>query len=214
MGTVIRIAASRSTKQTPAKVIRPVQFRKVSGQSGHVPLLNQLLREGRAANRRIHDHESGMRRLRKVVLIEWLDQAERLWIAAENHNLKGKHFEVFARQIGIDRSSAYALVKLHPHRRDVLAQCRTDNHWPGWEMCASWFKGAADIDHEPPTTTRNWGILAPTWRRFKVADNEYGTPQALFDHYDRIYHFTLDVCSTAAMAKCKRFYTPEQNGLQ
>ena len=63
-----------------------------------------------------------MRRFRKTVLIEWLDQAERLWIAAEKHGLKNKHFIVFAAQIGIDRSSAYELLKLHPNRKKVLAQ--------------------------------------------------------------------------------------------
>jgi phage N-6-adenine-methyltransferase len=214
MGTVVRIAAPRSTT-TPrrAKIIRPVQFRNVSGRGGHVPPLDHLLREGRASSRRIHDHESGIRRFPKAVLIEWLDQAERLWIAAETHKLKGKYFLVFATQIGIDRSSAYELIKLHPNRKQVVARCRKENHWPGWEVCAGWFK-EADIEHELPTTTPTRGILTPTWQRFKVADIEYGTPQALFDHYDRIHHFTLDVCSTAPMAKCKRFYTPEQDGLK
>jgi hypothetical protein len=214
MGTVIRIAAPRSKKQTQAKVIRPVQFRKVSGRPGHVPPLAQLLREGRASNRRIHDHTAGIRRFRKAVLIEWLDQAERLWIAAETHKLKGKYFEVFATQIGIDRSSAYELVKLHPDRKPVLARCRVDNHWPGWEVCAGWFKGKADIDHEEPTQTRTRSIFTPTWQRFKVCDDEYGTPQALFAHYDQIHHFTLDVCSIPALAKCKKYYTPEQDGLK
>ena len=47
-----------------------------------------------------------------------------------------------------------------------------------------------------------------------MSDDEYGTPQALFDHYDRIYHFTCDVCSTPQLAKCKKFYTPERDGLK
>jgi hypothetical protein len=38
-----------------------------------------------------------------------------------------------ARQIGIDRSSAYELLKLHPNRQRVLEQCRKANHWPGWD---------------------------------------------------------------------------------
>src|ERR1700693_1938080 len=151
MGTVVRIAAPRSAA-TPrrAKIIRPVQFRNVSGPAGHVPPLDHLLREGRASSRRINDHESGIRRFRKAVLIEWLGQAERLWIAAEQHKLKGKHFLVFATQIGIDRSSAYELIKLHPNRKQVVAHCRKENHWPGWEVCAGWFKadGAADIERE------------------------------------------------------------------
>ena len=47
-----------------------------------------------------------------------------------------------------------------------------------------------------------------------MSDDEYGTPQALFDHYDRIYHFACDVCSTPQLAKCKKFYTLDEDGLQ
>jgi phage N-6-adenine-methyltransferase len=43
---------------------------------------------------------------------------------------------------------------------------------------------------------------------------DYSTPQDLFEEYDRLYHFTLDVCATDANAKCPRYFTPEQDGLQ
>ena len=39
------------------------------------------------------------------------------------------------------------------------------------------------------------------------------TPQDLFDDLDREFHFDLDVCATQENAKCKRYYTPEQDGL-
>lgn len=39
------------------------------------------------------------------------------------------------------------------------------------------------------------------------------TPQELFDELDKEFHFDLDVCATAENAKCKNFYTPEQDGL-
>ena len=39
------------------------------------------------------------------------------------------------------------------------------------------------------------------------------TPQKFFDKLDAIYHFELDVCALPSNAKCKRFYTPEQNAL-
>ena len=115
--------------------------------------MNQLLSEGRASHRRIIDYEKRIRTFRKSVLMEWLDQAERLWTAAEIHKLKGKYFEVFAKQIGIDRSSAYELLKLHPKRAEVIKQCRNDNHWPGWETCASWFKSDGDesVENDVPT---------------------------------------------------------------
>ena len=196
-------------------ILRTMRIRNMSALPGQVPPLNQLLREGRASSWRIAEQTKGIRRFRKTVLIEWLDQAERLWIASEIHGLKNKHFVVFAAQIGIDRTTAYELLKLHPNRKKVLAICKAQNHWPGWAVCAGWFKADAGSDTEPEApTTRNKGLLTPTWQRFKVSDDEYGTPQALFDHYDRIYHFTCDVCSTPQLAKCKKFYTLEQDGLQ
>ena len=115
---------TRSIKRTGTQVLRPVQLRNLSGRSGQVPPLNQLLREGRASSRRIAEQEKGIRRFRRIVLIEWLDQAERLWIASEIHGLKNKHFVVFAAQIGIDRTTAYELLKLHPNRKKVLANVK------------------------------------------------------------------------------------------
>ena len=170
--------------------------------------MDQLLREGRASSRRISEQEKGIRRLRKTVLIEWLDQAERLWIAARYNGLKNKHFTIFAAQINIDRSSVYEPSKLHPNRKKVLAQCNKQNHWPGWEICAGWFEGddGSNVKPEAPTT-RNRGLLTPSWQRFKVSDDEYGTPQALFDHYDRIHHFTCDVCSTSTTRQVTRSST-------
>ena len=214
-GEVARIAKKRSIKRTGTQVLRPVQLRNLSGSSGQVPPLDQLLRGGRASKKRIADLEKSKQRFRKMVLIEWLDQAERLWLASEIHGLKNKHFVVFAAQIGIDRTTAYELLKLHPNRKKVLAICKAQNHWPGWAVCAGWFKPDAGSNIEPEApTTRNRGLLTPSWQRFKVSDDEYGTPQALFDHYDRIYRFTCDVCATPQLAKCKKFYTPERDGLK
>lgn len=39
------------------------------------------------------------------------------------------------------------------------------------------------------------------------------TPQWLFDELDREFHFDTDVCALPENAKCKRFYTPELDGL-
>ena len=39
------------------------------------------------------------------------------------------------------------------------------------------------------------------------------TPQDLFDDLDREFHFDLDVCAIPENAKCKKFYTPEHDGL-
>lgn len=44
--------------------------------------------------------------------------------------------------------------------------------------------------------------------------NEWPTPQWLFDALDKEFGFTLDPCSTAENAKCKRFFTAADNGLK
>ena len=48
---------------------------------------------------------------------------------------------------------------------------------------------------------------------FSSKTDMWETPQYLFDQLDSEFHFTLDVCATAENAKCKMFFTAEQNGL-
>lgn len=48
---------------------------------------------------------------------------------------------------------------------------------------------------------------------FSSASNEWATPQAFFNALDAEFHFTLDPCATAENAKCKNFYTIEDDGL-
>jgi phage N-6-adenine-methyltransferase len=42
----------------------------------------------------------------------------------------------------------------------------------------------------------------------------WSTPQDLFDRYNKMYAFTLDVCATAENAKCHVYFTKEQDGLK
>ena len=43
--------------------------------------------------------------------------------------------------------------------------------------------------------------------------DDWRTPKDLFMYLDRIYHFTLDPCSTHENALCEKHYTKEENGL-
>lgn len=43
--------------------------------------------------------------------------------------------------------------------------------------------------------------------------NEWSTPQDLFDVLDKEFNFTLDPCATPENAKCKKYYTREDDGL-
>lgn len=49
---------------------------------------------------------------------------------------------------------------------------------------------------------------------FSSKTDLWATPQELFDKYDAIYRFETDVCALPSNAKCKRFFTPETDGLQ
>ncbi len=42
---------------------------------------------------------------------------------------------------------------------------------------------------------------------------EWATPQSFFDELNAEFNFTLDPCASFENAKCKKFYTKEDNGL-
>lgn len=48
---------------------------------------------------------------------------------------------------------------------------------------------------------------------YSSASDEWETPQELFEALDGEFHFTLDVCATKANAKCRRFFTEQDDGL-
>jgi len=48
---------------------------------------------------------------------------------------------------------------------------------------------------------------------YSQARQDWETPPDLFAQYDREFQFTLDVCATADNAKCRRYFTPEIDGL-
>ena len=39
------------------------------------------------------------------------------------------------------------------------------------------------------------------------------TPEYLFDRLSSVFNFTVDVCALPENAKCKHFYTPDDDGL-
>ena len=48
---------------------------------------------------------------------------------------------------------------------------------------------------------------------FSSRSEEWETPQDFFDVLDKEFHFYIDVCATSENAKCKKYYTKEQDGL-
>jgi site-specific DNA-methyltransferase (adenine-specific) len=49
---------------------------------------------------------------------------------------------------------------------------------------------------------------------FRSNTPEWSTPQAFFDELNKEFNFTLDPCATKENAKCKKFYTKEDDGLK
>ena len=48
---------------------------------------------------------------------------------------------------------------------------------------------------------------------FSSKTDLWETPQDLFDRLDEEFHFDIDVCALPENTKCKKFFTPEQDGL-
>lgn len=48
---------------------------------------------------------------------------------------------------------------------------------------------------------------------FSSKTDLWSTPQDFFDRLDLKYHFETDVCALPENAKCKKFFTPEDDGL-
>lgn len=48
---------------------------------------------------------------------------------------------------------------------------------------------------------------------FSSKSEDWETPQDLFDKLNEVFYFTLDVCASAKNAKCKKYFTKEQDGL-
>jgi site-specific DNA-methyltransferase (adenine-specific) len=48
----------------------------------------------------------------------------------------------------------------------------------------------------------------------KAGSEEWETPQWLFDELNKEFDFTLDACATEANAKCRKFFTKEQDSLK
>lgn len=48
---------------------------------------------------------------------------------------------------------------------------------------------------------------------FSTGKNNWETPQELFDELNAEYHFTVDVCASAENAKCSRYFSPWDDGL-
>ena len=49
---------------------------------------------------------------------------------------------------------------------------------------------------------------------FSSKSNEWSTPQLFFDKLDKEFGFTLDPCASIENARCRTYFTEEENGLE
>jgi len=111
-------------------VLRLVPNAILSEHTDSLPSLIQLRITGKADSERIAAHEKIIAINHRARLILWFAQAARCKIAAIDHGLKGADFENFATDIGIDRSTAYDLVKLAPRCSKLLKRFEKEERWP------------------------------------------------------------------------------------
>lgn len=58
------------------------------------------------------------------------------------------------------------------------------------------------------------GVRAKNNGRYNGNGRHWETPPEVFDPLNAEFAFTLDPCATVATAKCSKFFTEEQNGLE
>jgi phage N-6-adenine-methyltransferase len=178
-----------------------------NGRNRRVPTLGQMIREAEADQQII-------RRATRRALEAWFRQAARLHIAKHHHHLKGSRFLDFAHRIGVDdQASAYQLVHLHRYRDDIMSDCNSGEaeakqaddvyHWPGWE---------AALSRHHTGRNRSRRTMPNDNRDNPIDEDDFPAPSAIFERFGS--RCTLDVAASPRNAKCKKFYTKEQDGLK
>jgi len=141
-----------------------------------------------------------IKRASRDALLEWFAQSERLNIARDHYRLRGSRFTDFASRIGVDRASAYQLVKLWHHREVILRRCQDEGRYFGWETCLYWYERAP----------RKWNRAYPYTS--DIRSDERQTPEHIFKRFGGAC--TLDVAASDTNAVCAVYFTKKQDGLK
>jgi phage N-6-adenine-methyltransferase len=83
-------------------------------------------------------------------------------------------------------------------------------------------RALAPLRRDPEAMHKAWTEAAsngvPTAAKVRAAVSsgrtDWSTPQPLFDLLDREFSFEIDVCATVENAKCVRFFSPKDDGLE
>ena len=190
-----------------------------------IPTLDQLSVECRAASARLQLHEKAVSRSTEEALRGWLEQAERLAIVVDVYGLSGKAFETWATKAGINPRRAYDLYKLNDHRDEILLQCEEEEREATdqgeayrWPSCRKLVRQYCSPESEPHNDDIYVEADEPRSSNmavhFSSNNDDWATPWHIFKHYDRTYHFTLDVAASRSNAKCQKYFTKQIDGLK
>jgi hypothetical protein len=138
--------------------VRPadsVPYAEQQATANSMPSLADMVRDAGADNERA-------KRGSIDALMVMLNHAGRLWSARVDHELGGDSYVDFAKRIGIDRSTAFELVKLHPYREGVIARIKVEAAAatarglvyiaPSWKKALANFepKAGKKMEHKAP----------------------------------------------------------------
>lgn len=106
-----------------------------------------------------------------------------------------------------------------PFPRARADRCRTTRRKCSKSSSASFKRNNRDVlNHRqakgreatsPPSTSQPHRLRV----LFSSASSEWGTPDWLFQRLDAEFGFTLDPCATPANARCRKFFTAQEDGL-
>ena len=121
----------------------------------------------------------------------------------------------FGNAFGNTRSKSALRALACRNRRLASAECSYCGKQPahsGWTVCEPCNELAKQrmSAHRHRRRNRRKHLRAIT----SSASCEWATPQDFFDRVNAEYEFDLDACATAENAKCKRYFTKEQDGLR
>ena len=103
--------------------------------SVYAPSLDRLVKDARAAEKRVADLEQTRKRTATALLFENLDQAQRIEMAVE----RGQSVAAFARQAGIGERRAQRLYKLAARSNEIRQEVRAGEARYGDDfVCPSW----------------------------------------------------------------------------
>ncbi len=206
--------------------------RKSAMRTLAVPSLAQMIRDGRESDRKI-------KRASKEALQEWFKQSERLNIARVHYKLRGDRFLDFARRVGLDRTTAFDLVKLWKHRAAITSRCLDEAEaaakrgetfsYPGWRTALGWFdkptvtkakpKTLADAIHyiqqvEAQKAELEERLSGPRHGKMgRARSQEKETPNWLYQRFDKEFHFTCDASASVKNYKHPNYFTKQQDAL-